>query len=157
MFSVYGPGQALDNPYQGVLGIFMGKLLRGEKLTIFGDGKQTRDFVYIADIVDGWVKALHYEGGAGNVFNLGSGRSLSINDLAMHAIKAFGGDVTGSDIAYAPLRPGEQRTVQADISRAKTGLGWYPATPFEVGLAETMQRARIVFAAERPTEPETTA
>lgn len=149
MFSVYGPGQALDNPYQGVLGIFMGKLLRGEQITIFGDGNQTRDFVYIADIVEGWVKALSYNGGNSDVFNLGSGRSLSIKDLAAHAVTAFGGDPGATEIAYAPSRPGEQRTVQADIGRAREGLGWKPATPFEVGLAETMRQARIVFEAER--------
>lgn len=157
MFSVYGPGQALDNPYQGVLGIFMGKLLRGEQITIFGDGEQTRDFVYIADIVDGWVKALSYSGGNSDVFNLGSGRSLSINDLAAHAITAFGADPGVTGIAYAPSRPGEQRTVQADISRAGAGLGWKPATPFEIGLAETMRQARIVFEAERAAEVETTS
>src|SRR5262249_42552987 len=55
MYNVYGPRQALDNPYQGVLGIFLGNLLRGEPLTIFGDGKQSRDFVYIDDVVDAWV------------------------------------------------------------------------------------------------------
>ena len=59
MFSVYGPGQSFSNPYQGVLGIFSGNLLRGEPITIFGDGEQTRDFVYIDDIVDGWVRALN--------------------------------------------------------------------------------------------------
>jgi UDP-glucose 4-epimerase len=58
MYSVYGPGQALDNPYQGVLGIFLGNVMRGEPITIFGDGEQTRDFVYIGDIVEGWVRAL---------------------------------------------------------------------------------------------------
>ena len=76
MFSVYGPGQSLDNPYQGVLGIFSGNLLRGEPITIFGDGEQTRDFVYIDDIVDGWVRALDNPASGGGVFNLGSGRSL---------------------------------------------------------------------------------
>lgn len=151
MFSVYGPGQALDNPYQGVLGIFMGKLLRGEQITIFGDGKQTRDFVYIADIVDGWVRALSYNGGNSDVFNLGSGRSLSINELAAHAIKAFGGRSV-APILYAPSRPGEQRTVQADISRAQVGLGWSPGTPFEVGLAETMRQARVVFEKEKAAD-----
>jgi len=58
MYNVYGPRQALDNPYQGVLGIFLGNLLRGEPLTIFGDGEQSRDFVYIDDVVDAWVAAI---------------------------------------------------------------------------------------------------
>lgn len=58
MYNVYGPRQALDNPYQGVLGIFIGNLLRDEPITIFGDGEQTRDFIYVSDIVDAWVGAL---------------------------------------------------------------------------------------------------
>lgn len=145
MFSVYGPGQALDNPYQGVLGIFMGKLLQGAPITIFGDGEQTRDFVYVEDIVDGWARALGHGGGRSEIFNLGSGRSTSINQLAHHAVAAFG--AKDWQITHAPLRPGEQRTVQADIARARAVLGWEPRTPFEVGLTETMRQARIVFAA----------
>src|SRR5262245_841966 len=115
MYSVYGPGQALDNPYQGVLGIFLGNLLRGEPITIFGDGEQTRDFVYIDDIVEGWLRALANPASAGGIFNLGSGRSLSINDLARSVIAAFGHPPGGYEVIRAPARPGEQRTVGADI------------------------------------------
>jgi UDP-glucose 4-epimerase len=149
MFSVYGPGQALDNPYQGVLGIFIGKLLRGEPIVIFGDGEQTRDFVYIDDIVDGWVCALNQpEAAAGGVFNLGSGRSLSINQLADYAAASFGHAPGRYNIAHAPARPGEQRRVQADITRARSTLGWEPRTPFETGLAETVRQARAVIERE---------
>ncbi len=88
MFSVYGPGQPLDNPYQGVLGIFIGKVLRGEPITIFGSGEQTRDFVYIDDIVNGWALALQTPASHGAILNLGSGRSRSINQLAAEAIAA---------------------------------------------------------------------
>lgn len=142
MFSVYGPGQALDNPYQGVLGIFIGKVMRGEPITIFGDGEQTRDFVYVGDIVEGWVKALSYDGGSGDVFNLGSGRSLSINQLAGYVKDAFGPEAADHVITYAPTRPGEQRRVQADVTRAREGLGWQPRTSFEEGLAATLAEAR---------------
>src|SRR4029450_5215010 len=90
MYNVYGPRQALDNPYQGVLGIFLGNLLRGEPLTIFGDGEQSRDFVYIDDIVDAWVGALGNPAAYGGTFNLGSGRCLSINQLADHVLIGFG-------------------------------------------------------------------
>jgi UDP-glucose 4-epimerase len=147
MFIVYGPGQALDNPYQGVLGIFLGNLLRGEPITIFGDGEQTRDFVYIADIVEGWVRALNTPATAGRVINLGSGRSLSINQLAEAAIGACGGAAGASRVIRAPARPGEQRSVRADVSRAKAVMAWEPHTPFETGLAETMRWAREEFAA----------
>ena len=142
MYSVYGPGQALDNPYQGVLGIFLGNLLRGEPISIFGDGEQTRDFIYIDDIVDGWVRALGTPAAAGHVINLGSGRSLSINQLAEAAIQAVGGTPDASKIVRAPARPGEQRSVQADIAKAKALMGWEPRTPFATGLAETLRWAR---------------
>src|SRR5260221_7472243 len=82
MYNVYGPRQALDNPYQGVLGIFLGNLLRGEALTIFGDGDQSRDFIYIDDVVDAWASALTNPATYGRVFNIGSGKRLSISDLA---------------------------------------------------------------------------
>ncbi|HEY7551235.1 MAG TPA: NAD-dependent epimerase/dehydratase family protein [Hyphomicrobiaceae bacterium] len=147
MYSVYGPGQALDNPYQGVLGIFLGNLLRGEPITIFGDGAQTRDFVYIADIVEGWTRALDTPETAGQVINLGSGRSLSINQLAEAAINVVGGPAAASRIVRAPARPGEQRSVRADVSRAKALMGWEPRTTFETGLAETLGWAREEFAA----------
>jgi UDP-glucose 4-epimerase len=151
MYSVYGPGQALDNPYQGVLGIFFGNLLRGEPITIFGDGEQTRDFVYIGDIVEGWVRALQNPAANGRVVNLGSGRSLSINQLAEAAIAAFGGPPGAHKVVRAPARPGEQRSVRADVGQARSVLGWEPRTTFETGLAETMRWARAEFAANPPT------
>ena len=146
MFSVYGPGQSFSNPYQGVLGIFSGNVLRGEPITIYGDGEQTRDFVFIDDIVDGWMRALHTPASAGGVFNLGSGRSLSINQLAQSVIAAFG-HPPGYKVIRAPARPGEQRTVQADIRRARSVLGWEPRTTFVSGLAETVRWARKEFGA----------
>src|SRR5262249_30727829 len=82
MYNVFGPRQALNNPYQGVLGIFLGTLLRGEPLTIFGDGEQSRDFVYVGDVADAWLRAVGHPASYGRVFNLGSGRETSINRLA---------------------------------------------------------------------------
>jgi UDP-glucose 4-epimerase len=135
MYNVYGPRQALDNPYQGVLGIFLGNLLRGEPITIFGDGDQSRDFIYIDDVVDAWVGALENPASYRGVFNLGSGRRLSINQLADHVLAAFGRTRVDSDVAYAPGRPGEQRHVEADITRARATLGWKPRVSFDTGLA----------------------
>lgn len=145
MFSVYGPGQALDNPYQGVLGIFIGNIQRGEPITIFGDGNQTRDFVYVGDIVDAWSKALVSRKASGDIINLGSGRSLSINELAAHVIASFGLPTGGHEIGHAPTRPGEQRSVRADIRHAREVLNWQPQTSFEQGLAETVRQARTGF------------
>src|SRR5262249_14384005 len=142
IYNVYGPRQALDNPYQGVLGIFPGNLLRGEPLTIFGDGEQSRDFVYITDIVEAWVSALRNPASFGRIFNLGSGRRLSINQLADHVLTAFGYPRTNDTVIYyAPGRSGEQRHVEADITQARATLGWEPRVSFDVGLAETVRWA----------------
>jgi UDP-glucose 4-epimerase len=150
MYNVYGPRQALDNPYQGVLGIFLGNLLRGEPLIIFGDGEQSRDFVYIDDIVDAWVGALGNPASYGGTFNLGSGRRLSINQLADHVLPAFGRTRTDRAVVYAPGRPGEQRHVEADITQARAILGWEPRVSFNAGLAATVRWAATTNGGNRP-------
>ena len=141
MYNVYGPRQALDNPYQGVLGIFLGNLLRGEPLTVFGDGEQTRDFVYVGDVADAWLRALENPASYGRVFNLGSGLETSINRLAELALAALGRARRDHEIRHAPARPGELRRVAADVSRVRAVLGWEPRTPFSEGLAETARWA----------------
>jgi UDP-glucose 4-epimerase len=145
MYNVYGPRQALDNPYQGVLGIFLGNLLRGEPITIFGDGDQSRDFVYIDDIVDAWVSALANPDTYGGVFNLGSGHRLCIRELADHALTAFDRTREAGTVVYAHGRPGEQRHVEADVTLARKVLGWEPRVPFDQGLAETVRWATSVL------------
>ncbi len=144
MYNVYGPRQALDNPYQGVLGIFLGNLLRGEPLTIFGDGHQSRDFVYVDDVVDAWVRALANPATYGGVFNIGSGQRLSINQLAELVLAAFDRTRTDGTVRYEPARPGEQRHVEADITRAREVLGWEARVGFEEGLAETARWAASI-------------
>jgi UDP-glucose 4-epimerase len=139
MYNVYGPRQALDNPYQGVLGIFLGNLLRGEPITIFGDGEQSRDFIYISDICDAWLGALQNPASYGKSINLGSGKRLSINYLADAVLSAFGRTRGQHPVNYAPGRSGEQRHVEADNTRAHHLLGWQPRVPFETGLADTVQ------------------
>jgi UDP-glucose 4-epimerase len=149
MYNVYGPRQALDNPYQGVLGIFLGNLLRGEPMTIFGDGEQSRDFLYIDDVVNAWIGALRDPASYGGTFNLGSGRRLSINQLADKLLAAF--DRTrGDHTVYAPGRAGEQRDVEADISRARTILGWEPQVSFDAGFATTISWAATINGAALP-------
>jgi UDP-glucose 4-epimerase len=150
MYSVYGPGQAYDNPYQGVLGIFSGNILRNEPITIFGDGEQTRDFIFIDDIVEAWVRVLSTPESAGRIINIGSGRSLTINKLAESVVAAFGYPKGGYRVEHKPARPGEQRKVQADIALARKILRWEPKVPFEAGLAKTVDWARREFSAEAP-------
>jgi UDP-glucose 4-epimerase len=142
MYNVYGPRQALDNPYQGVLGIFLGNVLRGEPLTIFGDGEQSRDFIYIDDVVDAWIGAIGNPASYGQVFNLGSGSRTSIKQLADKTLAAFDRNRTNYPVHYRPARPGEQRHVEADTRRARSILGWSPRTPFAAGLAMTVDWAR---------------
>ncbi len=142
MYNVYGPRQAVNNPYQGVLGIFLGNLLRGEPLTIFGDGEQSRDFVYVDDVVDAWVGALNNPASHGQVFNLGSGCQTSINRLAEEVCAAFGYDGPDRPVRYAAERPGELRRVEADTRRARGVLGWEPKVSFAAGLSETVRWAR---------------
>lgn len=142
MYSVYGPGQALDNPYQGVLGIFLGNLLRGEPITIYGDGEQSRDFVYIDDAIDLWTLALARPTGCNGVFNLGSGARMSINELADHCLSAFGHLRGSYAVRYAPARPGEQHHVEANIAKARHTFHWQPRVSFADGLAETVRWAK---------------
>jgi UDP-glucose 4-epimerase len=151
MYNVYGPRQALDNPYQGVLGIFVGNVLRGEPLTIFGDGRQSRDFIYIGDVVEAWSRALTASSTYGKVFNLGSGRRLSINALARHTLAAFGQRPSQATIRHAPGRSGEQRHVEAAIHAVRKTLSWTPRVPFERGLAATCRwAASVTDGAARP-------
>ena len=82
MFNVYGPGQSIGNLYQGVLAIFIGNVLRGEPITIHGDRAQTRDLVYIDDVVAAWMRVLDDASTSGKVLNVGSGRETSVNELA---------------------------------------------------------------------------
>jgi UDP-glucose 4-epimerase len=141
MYNVYGPRQAVDNPYQGVLGIFIGNVLRGERITIYGDGEQSRDFVYIDDVTTAWARALGEPATYGGVFNLGSGRQLAIRDLA----RIVAVNVAGRPdypIVHEAMRPGELRNVEADITRSRAVLGWQPQVSFERGLALTADWAR---------------
>src|SRR5262249_42449937 len=113
MYNVYGPRQALDNPYQGVLGIFLGNVLRKEPITIFCDGEESRDFVYISDVIRAWVAALDNEASVGHVLNIGSGRRLTINQLADAVLRVFQQSRATWDVQYLPARAGEQRHVEA--------------------------------------------
>jgi len=146
MYNVYGPRQSVNNPYQGVLGIFLGNVLRGEPITIYGDGVQSRDFVYIDDVVEAWVGALSNPASYGGVFNLGSGRQTSINHLAHLVVEAVAGR-RDYPIVHEAMRPGELRSVEADTSRARKVLGWEPRVSFERGLAETAEWAARSYAA----------
>jgi UDP-glucose 4-epimerase len=135
MFNVYGERQSLSNPYQGVLAIFLGNVMRGQPITIHSDGSQTRDFVYVGDVVDAWLRVLDDVGTAGGVFNVGSGRETSIRELA-EAIRDTAGD--DEDFRFAPAQEGDIRRSAADLSALAAATGWAPRTTLVDGLARTL-------------------
>jgi len=130
-FNVYGPRQPREGSYVPVIGIFLTQKSRGEKLTITGDGEQTRDFTHVFDVVRANILAMGRDTvGKGEVINIGAGTNYSINEIA----KMVGGEVT-----YIPLPPGEMRDTLADISRAKELLGWEPKVTLEEGIKKLLQ------------------
>jgi UDP-glucose 4-epimerase len=137
MFNVYGKRQSLTNPYQGVLAIFIGNVLRGEPITIQSDGKQTRDFVYVSDVVDAWLRVLDEPVTHGQVFNVGSGRETSIDELAREVLAALGHDPDRWEIHRAPAQTGDVRRSAANVSALRRAVGWEPATPLAEGLGRT--------------------
>jgi len=137
MFNVYGPRQSLTNPYQGALAIFIGNVLRGEPTTIFGDGKQTRDFIYIDDVVGAWMNAMPEKRAFGKIYNLGRGEQISVNQMVRTVITAAGKDPSSYRITYKNERPGEQRFMEADMRTIKHDIGFTPSVPFNKGLKKT--------------------
>jgi UDP-glucose 4-epimerase len=130
--NVYGPRQ---DPYgeAGVIAIFAAKMLEGEACTIFGDGNQTRDYVFIDDVVHGFVRAV--ERGSGKLVNIGTGLETSVNGLYKLLAETIG--YTGEP-GTGPLPPGELRRIALDISLAPSAIGWKPWTHLEDGLGETV-------------------
>ena len=131
--NVYGPRQ---DPHgeAGVVAIFAGRLLAGEPCTIFGDGNQTRDFVYVDDVVDAFARAAHK--GSGLLMNIGTGVETSVNELYAIMATAAGSDAPA---VSAPARAGELARSSLDPSRAGIHLGWAPWTTMEAGAGEVLR------------------
>jgi dTDP-L-rhamnose 4-epimerase len=133
-FNVYGPRQALSNPYTGVLAIFAARYLNGKPPLIFEDGGQRRDFVHVRDIAAGCRLALEVTGAAGGVFNLASGEALTIRAIAGRMAEALGKriepEITGQH------RAGDIRHCLADIGLARRVLGYHPRIGLAAGLTE---------------------
>jgi UDP-glucose 4-epimerase len=143
MFNVYGPRQSISNPYQGVLAIFIGNVLRGEPVTIHGDGEQTRDFVYVDDVANAWLGVLDEPGTSGAVLNVGSGHETSVNDLADTVLAAFGKSRDSWEIRREDAQLGDQRRAAADIE-AISAFGWEPTVSLASGLERTVAWAARV-------------
>ena len=141
MFNVYGPRQSISNPYQGVLAIFIGNVLRGEPITIHGDGTQTRDFVFVADVVDAWLGVLGAAETAGAALNVGSGQETSVNELADAVLAAFGESRESWEIHHENVQLGDQLRACAS-TEALEAIGWSPTVSFREGVARTVTWAR---------------
>ena len=138
-FNVYGPGQDPSSPYSGVISKFVDLALGGLPLTIFGDGEQTRDFVYVADLVRHLMRAMDTCEREPRVLNVCSGRETTINDLA-RLIRNLA--ASPREIVYAPPRGFEIVRSLGDNSRAQAVLGVAADYPLSDGLAELMAHMR---------------
>jgi UDP-glucose 4-epimerase len=132
MFSIYGPGQNLEEMRQGVVSIFLSMALRGEPIDVHGSLDRVRDFVYVDDCVEAWVRALSAE--ASGALNMGTGVGTSFRDMIAEMLDQMGRPDHPVSERDEPT-PGDQRALWADTSRLRRELGWVPATPLRDGLA----------------------
>ena len=136
-FNVFGPRQDPSSPYSGVISIFTEHLNHGKQPTIYGDGEQTRDFVYVADVVEANIKASAAPMAAGKAINIAAGGKLSINDLLKTICNIKGQPF---EPHYKPGREGDIKHSRADISVAREYLDWQPQVGFEAGLRNLFEQ-----------------
>lgn len=138
-FNVFGPRQSLSNPYTGVSAIFTSRIKNNKPVVIYEDGLQTRDFVYVSDVANACNIAMKNEAANFNVINIGSGKPVTVADLAKILYRIFGKpeniEITGK------YRKGDIRHCTADITKASKLLGWKPKFNFETGIRETIKWA----------------
>jgi dTDP-L-rhamnose 4-epimerase len=148
LFNVYGPRQALSNPYTGALAIFAARLLNGSPPLIFEDGRQRRDFIYITDVAIAARLALEVEDAAGRVFNVGSGQHSTIGEIAERLGRQLGRDELRPEIS-GKYRVGDVRHCFADISLAQSVMGFAPAESLESGLMKLAEWLEGQIAVDR--------
>jgi UDP-glucose 4-epimerase len=134
-FNVFGPRQDPNSPYSGVISIFCDRLRAGRGVTIYGDGEQTRDFVYVGDVVAALLAAMERLPADEPVFNVCTGRTTSVLDIARTVASLCG---TPPEIAFAPPRAGEIRISLGDPARARKELGFEARTDLRTGLSKTL-------------------
>jgi nucleoside-diphosphate-sugar epimerase len=135
-FNVFGPRQDPSSPYSGVISLFISALCEGRRPTIFGDGEHTRDFTYVANVVDGVLRACTATDANGEVINVATGGRISLNHLFQNIRDYVGADV---EPIYALPRAGDVKDSQADIGKAERLLGYRPLVSFEDGLKQTVE------------------
>jgi len=135
-FNVFGPRQNPHSQYAAVVPLFLTAIARGEPVTIFGDGGQSRDFTYVDNIVEANLRAADAGGANGRIFNVAAGSPASVDTLADTIAALLGKPV---EKQYAPPRPGDLRDSYAEIAAAREVLGWTPTVGFEDGLRRTAE------------------
>lgn len=131
--NVYGPGQSLSNPYTGILAVFSTSILNGNNVEVFEDGLETRDFVYIDDVVDATIAAMFQHNGDHQVFNVGTGVATSVKYIAEKLIELYSSNVIVN--VTGRYRVGDIRHNYADISKISNYLGFSPTIDFDTGLS----------------------
>jgi nucleoside-diphosphate-sugar epimerase len=134
-FNVFGPRQDPGSAYSGVISLFSTALSEGRRPTIYGDGEQTRDFTYVANVVDGVLRACEAPKAAGEVINVACGTRISLNELLDVMNRIVGTDLKA---IYQDERAGDVKDSQADIGKAKALLGYQPIVDLEEGLRHTI-------------------
>lgn len=130
--NVYGPGQSLSNPYTGILSIFSNRIRAGQPINIFEDGLESRDFVYISDVVEATLAGVENPAADGKIFNVGSGERTTVLQVARKLVELFGREVPIQ--VSGMYRVGDIRHNLADIERLQRELGVRPQVPFAEGL-----------------------
>lgn len=143
-FNIFGPRQNPHSPYTGVLSKFIVAYLRNETPVIFGDGEQSRDFTYVANVVDAVLRACTAAEAPGRAINVGVGASFTLNQTITLLNRIFGRDVVAR---YAAERAGDVRHSRADVTLANQVLGYQPKVTFEEGLRQTVEWYRRALAA----------
>ena len=148
LFNVYGPRQSLANPYTGVIAIFLSRLLGRHRPVIYEDGKQTRDFISVHDVVNAVMLAIERSEGDGQVINIGSGVPRRIGDVAQTIASLLNMEHVEPEIT-GQFRKGDVRHCYADIAKAQRLLGFESRVGWEEGLAEVIEWSRHALASDR--------
>ena len=135
-FNVFGPRQSLESKYFAIIPKFLNSALRKERLEIHGDGKQSRDFTYIDNVVEANILAATACGISGEVFNIALNKTYSVLDIAKKIEKIIGYKL---DCNFTPARSGDVKKTRADISKAKKMMGYSPRVGFDEGLKKTVE------------------
>jgi UDP-glucose 4-epimerase len=135
-FNVFGPRQSPLSQYAAVVPLFLSAIARGEPVTIYGDGEQSRDFTFVSNVVDATIRAADAPAASGRIFNVAAGSPASVNDLA---------DTIGLILdrpverRFAPPRPGDVRDSWAEVAAAREALGYEPTVDLEDGVRRTAE------------------